>query len=163
MKLYNPFSLLTRFEWILWLLSVTVVTCSFFFGNSDNALSIFASLVGVTALIFVAKGNVYGQVLTVIFSLLYAAVSWQFKYYGEMITYLGMTTPIALMSVVTWLRNPCQGETPVVKVAHLSRRMAVLMILYSFYSGPWQPLKLLRICLCCCVFLCFFAMTFMDF
>lgn len=46
-------------------------------------------------LIFNAKGNPAGQLLTVIFSLLYGSISFTFAYYGEMITYLGMTMPMA--------------------------------------------------------------------
>lgn len=71
-----------------------------------SLLSLIASLIGVTALIFVAKGDVVGQVLCVVFALVYAVVSWQMRYYGEIITYLCMSGPIALMSVITWLRNP---------------------------------------------------------
>lgn len=77
-------------------------------------------MVGVTALIFVAKGDVWGQLLTVLFSLLYAVISLQFRYYGEMITYLGMTAPIAAMSVITWLRNPF-ADTDEVKVHELNK------------------------------------------
>ena len=33
-------------------------------------------------------------------------ISFFFNYYGEMITYLCMTAPIALMAVVSWIRNP---------------------------------------------------------
>lgn len=46
-------------------------------------------------LIFNAKGNPAGQLLTVIFSLLYGSISFTFAYYGERITYLGMTMPMA--------------------------------------------------------------------
>lgn len=71
-------------------------------------------------LIFVAKGEVLGQILTVVFSLAYAAVSLRFRYYGEMITYLGMTAPIAVMSVVSWLKHPYQAGKSEVAVARLT-------------------------------------------
>ena len=50
-----------------------------------------------------------GQVLTVVFALFYGVISWQFRYYGEMITYLGMTGPMALFALISWLRNPYDG------------------------------------------------------
>jgi nicotinamide riboside transporter PnuC len=106
MILRNPFKTLNRTEWLLWLLSITVIFNSFLLSGSFYLLTLIASMVGVTALIFVAKGDVWGQLLTVLFSLLYAVISLHFRYYGEMITYLGMTAPIAAMSVITWLRNP---------------------------------------------------------
>ena len=103
MQAWNPFRKLTGFEWGLWLFSLAMVTLSFLFGGG-HPLTLAASLIGVTALIFVAKGEVLGQILTVVFSLAYAAVSLRFRYYGEMITYLGMTAPIAVMSVVVFVQ-----------------------------------------------------------
>ena len=84
-------------------------------------MTLIASLVGVTGLIFLAKGDVLGQMLTVVFSILYAVVAYRFRYWGEMITYLGMTMPIAMAAVVTWLKNPYKkGE---VRVRHTSPKM----------------------------------------
>lgn len=120
MILRNPFKTLARMEWLLWLLSITVIFSSFLLSGSFYLLTLIASMVGVTALIFVAKGDVWGQLLTVLFSLLYAVISLQFRYYGEMITYLGMTAPIAAMSVITWLRNPF-ADTDEVKVHELNK------------------------------------------
>lgn len=82
MQAWNPFRKLTGFEWGLWLFSLAVVTLSFLFGGG-HPLTLAASLIGVTALIFVAKGEVLGQILTVVFSLAYAAVSLRFRYYGR--------------------------------------------------------------------------------
>jgi len=96
---------LTKFEIILWLVSVIVVTISFVLAP-DNVLTYIASLIGVTALIFVAKGFVLGQLLSVVFSVFYGIISFHFKYYGEMITYVFMTTPMAIMSMISWIKNP---------------------------------------------------------
>ena len=127
-QIYNPFAFLSAFEWGLWLLSLTVVCLSFFLGGRGSILSLIASLLGVTALIFVAKGDVTGQALTVVFSLLYAAVSWKQRYYGEMITYLGMSAPIAAFSVVSWLRHPYAADHSEVKMEHLSKRDAFITL-----------------------------------
>ena len=119
-KLYNPFRFLSKFEWGLWILSMLVVTVSFFLGGEGGVLSLIASLLGVTALIFVAKGDVTGQALTVVFSVLYAVISWDLHYYGEMITYLCMSAPIAAFSVVSWLRHPYAKDRSEVKMEHLT-------------------------------------------
>lgn len=136
MRLRNPFRTLTKFEWILWLTSAAVVTLvsaagPFLFGGKLNLLTVLASLIGVTALIFVAKGDVFGQILTVVFSLLYAVISLRFRYYGEMITYLGMTMPIAGLSVAAWLRHPYKKGKSEVAVAVLGRRRTVQMFLLT--------------------------------
>ena len=97
---------LTLFERCLWGGSVLALILVFRMGTNRDWWTLAASLIGVTALIFVAKGDVLGQILTVVFSLFYAVISYRFRYYGEMITYLGMSAPIALLSTVTWIRNP---------------------------------------------------------
>lgn len=131
MILRNPFKGLSRFEWLLWSFSIVIVSGSFFLSGGFFLLSLIASLVGVTALIFVAKGDVWGQLLTVLFSLLYAIVSFKFRYYGEMITYLGMTAPIAVLSVISWLKHPYSGTTEV-KVHHLNKSQRKQIILTTF-------------------------------
>ena len=106
MKLYNPFRFLSRFEWMLWSGSLLVVVVSFLLGGGEGLLSLIASLIGVTALIFVSKGDVTGQVLGIVFGLLYAIVSFEQCYYGEMFTYILMGIPSSAVSVISWLKNP---------------------------------------------------------
>lgn len=106
MKFSNPFQKLTKFEWGLWLLSATVVLLSFLLPEEKDVWSLIASLIGVTALIFVAKGMVIGQILCVVFALFYGIVSWSQRYYGEMITYLGMSAPMAISATISWIKNP---------------------------------------------------------
>ena len=116
-KVINSFS---RGEKILWLSSVTLIIAAFLIFDRGNYLALAASLLGTTSLIFNAKGNPFGQVLIIIFSLIYAYISYTYAYYGEMITYVGMTAPMAAISLVTWLRNPFKGNRSEVKVNKLS-------------------------------------------
>ena len=131
MKLYNPFRFLTWFEWGLLSLSLAVVTLSFFLGGGENALSLIASLIGVVALIFVAKGDVTGQALCIVFSIFYAIVSWEQRYYGEMITYLCMSAPASLMSVISWLKNPYAEDRCEVKMERLGKGAWALTLLLT--------------------------------
>ena len=114
----NPFRALTRFEWTLWLSSAAVITLSFILSGGGDWLSMTASLIGVTALIFVAKGYVLGQVLTVVFAVFYGIVSYCFRYYGEMITYLGMTAPSAVATAIAWMKHPYKdsGEVEIRRI-----------------------------------------------
>lgn len=84
-------------------------------------MTLIASLIGVTSLIFNAKGNPFGQVLMVIFSLFYGFISYRFAYYGEMITYLGMTMPMAVLALISWLKNPYEDNKAEVAVNRLKR------------------------------------------
>ncbi len=128
MNLLLSFKRLKRREILLWSICVLIITVSFFIFPERNYFTLISSLIGVTALIFVAKGDVLGQILTVVFAVCYGIVSYKFRYYGEMITYLGMTAPIAVGAVVTWIKNPFhEGE---VRIRHTSPRLwAVLSTL----------------------------------
>ena len=130
MKLKNPFKDLTKFELGLWITSVVVILASFVISGGEDILTVIASLIGVTALIFVAKGYVLGQLLTVLFAIFYGIISFVFKYYGEMITYLCMTAPIAIMAVVSWIRNPYEG-TKEVKVNHITKKQVYTMVIVA--------------------------------
>ncbi len=131
MKFLKSFKNLTKFELILWLFSVAAIVISFIAGSSKDVLTIIASLIGVTALIFVSKGDVLGQILTVVFSLFYAVISFRFNYYGEMITYLGMTAPIAVLSAVSWFKNPYESGKNEVKIAVLTRTKTIVLVLFT--------------------------------
>ncbi len=132
MNIKKSFQNLTKFERFLWGLSLFVVALSYFLGTQHNILSLFASLIGVTALIFVAKGDVLGQMLTVIFSILYGIISYNCRYYGEMITYLLMTLPMAIVSIVSWKKNPYKGNKQEVAVNRLSGREIILMLVLTY-------------------------------
>ncbi len=114
-------------------------------------MTLVASVVGVTALIFNAKGNPFGQGLMVVFSLLYGAISFSFAYYGEMITYLGMTMPMAIVALVSWLKNPYNENKAEVKVNHISKKETIWMwvltiivtILFYFILDVWGTANLI--------------------
>ena len=130
MFLRNPFKNLSKFEWLLWVTSIVIIASSFLASGGFFLLSLVASLVGVTALIFVAKGDVWGQLLTVLFSLMYAVISLKYRYFGEMITYLGITAPIAVLSVMSWLKNPYSG-TMEVKIHQLNKKQKIRMVVLT--------------------------------
>ena len=111
----------SKTELVLWGSSVVLIVLSFSMFDRENYLTLAASLIGVTSLIFNAKGNPFGQLLMVIFSLLYGVISYTFSYYGEMITYLGMTMPMAAFALISWLRNPFQGNRAEVEVNTIGR------------------------------------------
>lgn len=130
---------LSKFELSLWLFSLVTVAVSSVLSPTFDPLSLTASLIGVTALIFVAKGDPLGQILTVVFSVFYGVISYTFRYYGEMITYLGMSAPIAALAVVSWLRNPYEQGKAEVRVNRLKLPEALFLavltaaVTVSFY------------------------------
>ena len=114
-------------ELALWSSSAGLIVISFFLFDRATFMTLAASLIGTTSLIFNAKGNPIGQALMVIFSLLYGAISYTFSYFGEMITYLGMTGPMALFALISWLRNPYNGNHAEVAVNRLEKKELAFM------------------------------------
>ena len=108
-------------ELALWSGSAGLIMLSFFLFDRVNFLTLAASLIGTTSLIFNAKGNPIGQALMIVFSLLYGLISYTFSYFGEMITYLGMTGPMALFALISWLRNPYKGNRAEVAVNQIGK------------------------------------------
>ena len=118
-------------ELLLWGSSLLMITVSFVLFDRVNYLPFIASLIGATSLIFNAKGNPFGQLLMIVFSVLYGIISFSFAYYGEMITYLGMTAPMALFALASWLRHPYKGNRAEVTVNRLSAAEIGLMSLLT--------------------------------
>ncbi|MBQ4066561.1 MAG: nicotinamide mononucleotide transporter [Clostridia bacterium] len=112
---------LTPFEICLWVFSVTVSVVSYILSPENGLLNFIASVIGVTAILFIAKGRLLGQILSAVFSLLYGFISLKYAYYGELITYMGMTFPMAVLSIISWAKNPYK-DTGEVTVARVSRR-----------------------------------------
>lgn len=122
----------SKSEITLWCSSVLLIIISFCIFDGESYLTLLASLIGVTSLIFNAKGNPWGQFLMVIFSLLYGFISFTFSYYGEMITYLGMTMPMAIFALVSWLKNPYNGNKSEVKVNMITKKEILFMYMGTF-------------------------------
>lgn len=121
MRIKEAFASLTKFERLLWLGSLGLIALCLLTGEKPDVEVLCACLIGATALIFVSKGEPLGQMLTIIFALFYGYISLKFRYYGELITYVGMTAPMAVMALVNWLRNPFEQGKSQVRVAELTK------------------------------------------
>ncbi len=118
-------------EKILWAGSVIGLALLFCLVPQKNPLTLIASVVGVTSLLFSAKGHVSGQFLQLIFCVLYSLVALGFKYYGEAITYMGMTFPSDLFAAIVWLRNPSKKGKVEVKMVHLTPKKSAVALFAS--------------------------------
>ena len=65
--MHNPIQDLTKKEWFLWLGSLLIVILSNLVSGSVDVLTLVAVCVGITSLIFAAKGNVWAQILMIVF------------------------------------------------------------------------------------------------
>lgn len=130
-KLKYIFNYFSKGEITLWCFSVLFIIVSFIIFDRENYLTLTASVIGATSLILNAKGNPAGQFLMVIFSILYGIISFTFAYYGEMITYLGMTAPMAVIAFISWLQNPYSEDRVEVKVNRLKDREIIFIFILT--------------------------------
>lgn len=126
----NPINNLTLKEKSIWICSLLIITVANIFIGDFDFLILITSCIGVTSLILAAKGNVWSQILMVVFSILYGIISAQFHYWGEMITYLGMTMPMAIFSTITWKKNPSENGKEV-KIQKLQGQHIIILLLSS--------------------------------
>ena len=113
---------------VIWTVSVALITVAFVESGGRDVLNYIVSLIGVTSLIFCAKGNPMGPALMIVFGLIYGYISLSFAYYGELITYVGMTVPMSVWSLIAWLKNPYKGQRSQVTVnSKLSKKDWLIM------------------------------------
>ncbi len=124
-------SYFTKAELTIWLFSMLFIIVSFLLFDRENYLTLFASLMGATSLIFCAKGNPIGMIIMVFFCLFYGYISLTFRYYGELMTYVFMSLSMSIFSLVSWLKNPYKGNVSEVAVRKLRRNDIISMILLT--------------------------------
>ncbi len=127
-RVKNYFS---RGELVLYTSSVLLIILSYALFGGSSVMTLVASLIGATSLLLNAKANPIGQFLTIVFSVFYGIISYSCAYYGEMITYLGMTAPMALFALISWIRHPYNGNHAEVTVNKLYKYEYVLIPLLT--------------------------------
>lgn len=127
----NPIKILSKHDRILWICSLLIVFISNISVPNFDPLTLAAALIGVTSLVFAAKGNVWAQILMIVFSILYGIISFRFRYWGEMITYLAMTMPMAVWSTITWLKNPSKENKNEVQIQKLTSTHIIGLIFFG--------------------------------
>lgn len=127
-KVINYFSI---HELIIWLSSILLIVFSFVLFDKENYLMLIGSILGVTSLIFNAKGNPIGQILMVIFSIFYGIISYSFAYYGEMISYLLMTLPMSIIALISWLKNPYKDKKSEVKIKQINKKDIIIAFIIT--------------------------------
>ena len=132
-------SYFSKVEITILICSIALILGSFLIFDRHNYLNMIASIIGSVALIICAKANPLGQVFMIVFILIYAYISWTFRYYGEIITYLGMSLPGAIFALVSWLKNPSEKGRAEVKINSLKKKeiliafIASIIITIAFY------------------------------
>ncbi len=126
-KIKKLLSYFSAAEWTIWLSSIVLIALSFALSPVKDLFSLLCSLMGVTSLIYSAKGNPIGQMLMIAFSIMYGVISYSCAYYGEVITYVFMTCPMSVAALISWLKNPFEKNSSEVRVNKISFAEAIIM------------------------------------
>ncbi len=135
-------SLLGKWKWyeILFLsIGEVAIVASFIFATDKNWLSLITSVLGVFIVMGTAKGLVIAPFINIIFNILYSIVSISQKYYGEAIIYIFMMMPIAIFTIVQWIKNknPERQEEVLVggikKIEYPILAVATVVLTIAFY------------------------------
>lgn len=122
-KIRGAIKYFTPLEWSLWLGEISVIITGFCLGADKNSLSLISALLGVSCVIFNAKGSVWGQIIAVGFAFTYATFAFLNRYYGESIIYLALMLPIHVASIISWMKNRNENSAHIeVKINKLSKK-----------------------------------------
>lgn len=126
-------------ELILYFGGISIIVLCFVLFKAKNYLSLVSSIIGITAVISVAKGLVITPIVGLIYNVFYIIISYIQKYYGEAIIYFFIMTPIYIYSIVDWFKNKQEDKTAVVKInkigwkEYLYLSIATIVATVGFY------------------------------
>jgi nicotinamide mononucleotide transporter PnuC len=139
-KIKGVIKYFTPFEWSLWLIGMAIIIVGFFVGGGQEALSLISALLGITCVIFNAKGNVLGQFFAIGFAAVYATLAYFNRYYGEMIIYLALMAPIHIASIVSWIKHTNKNSShlevkinTVTKKEYIIAGICAIFLCVAFY------------------------------
>ena len=131
----------TKFEIALLLSSIIIVVISGIFTKS-NLLTISCSITGILCALTQAKGKVISQFIGLLLVLLYSVLSFQNRYYGEVLIYIFIMLPLFVGGIISWIKN-VNRETDTVNKNELKRvEWIMLTIVASItFIGLYYLLK----------------------
>ncbi len=89
----------------LWLLVFTAVNIFLFFALGDTLVGLLASLTGMLCVILVAKGKISNYSYGLLNVILYAYVSYQNKFYGEVMLNVFYFLPMQFIGLYLWEKH----------------------------------------------------------
>lgn len=110
------------FEKLFLLISLIIIIGCFFLGSDKNVLSLITSILGVITVIFGAKGLVLAPVINIIYNVVYILLSYTQGFYGEVLIYVFLMTPINIAMIVSWFKNKSKEDENIVEVNKLSKK-----------------------------------------
>ena len=128
----NFFKSWNLFEKLFLIISLIIIIACFFLGTDKNILSLVTSILGVITVIFGAKGLVWAPVVNLLYNIVYIILSYTQAFYGEVLIYIFMMTPINIAMIVSWLKNKSKEDENIVAVNKISKKEYILLFVFTF-------------------------------
>ena len=117
------------FSSIIVILSVEIIFKS-------DILTTSCSLIGILAALLLAKGKNLGQLSGLITTILYSIVSYNNKFYGEVIIYFFLMLPMYVISIISWLKHYDQ-KTNTVTIKKIDKHECLLVFIVAIIMTIW--------------------------
>lgn len=131
----------TKFELVLLFGSLLIVTVTGVLCNS-TVLTIICSITGILCALTQAKGKIISQFIGLVLVVLYSILSFQNKFYGEVLIYIFIMLPLFVSGIVSWIRN-LNKETKIVNENELTKKEWIVLAIISLvlFVGLYYLLK----------------------
>lgn len=103
------------FKEYLWLVVASGTICATSLITGGSLIEFVCAVTSIIGAILVAKGKISSYVWGFVGTGLYMLISYQYKLYGETITYAMLFLPMQVSGYYYWIRSSKYGETDVVK------------------------------------------------
>lgn len=125
----TAFKNLSKLEKTIYFISLLLVTISFLITKEKHILSFVSSMIGVTALIFLSKGDYLGHFISIVFAILYIIIAYSFHYYGEIFIYSLLMIPLAITNIISWKKNSAKEHE--VKINKIKINEIIILLFIS--------------------------------
>lgn len=115
------------FEICFLIFSSLIISFCFLLSPDKNILSLMISLLGIITVITGAKGLVVSPFLNIIYNILYIILSYYQSFYGEVLIYSFILTPINIFTIISWLKNRSKENENIVKVNKIQTKEYILL------------------------------------
>lgn len=131
----------SKFEIILVFTSITsIIICGII--SKSWIMAIISSVINIITSMLQAKGRIESQFISILDCIIYSYVSYTNQYYGEVIFYILIMLPMAIIGIISWITHKNE-KTDTVEVNEIKLKEWIMLIFASVvaFIGLYNLLK----------------------
>ena len=118
----------TLFEILFMLFSIVALVVCFVLSEEKSLFSLTCSILGVIAVLTVAKGLFWAPYINLIYNTAYAILSYTQGFYGEFIIGMFLMNAICVITIISWLKNRKKEDARVVEINKIKGREYIFLV-----------------------------------